>query len=54
MVETSSDGRERLSMLVFHPLRVVGTAGDAPIGPGQILIFAVQVYLNAAGKGLER
>ena len=53
VVETSSDGRERLHMMFLCHAGVVGTAGYAPIGPGQNLIFAALVYQSPAGKGLN-
>ena len=52
MVEMSSDGRERLHVLIFNLLLVVGTIGGAVRGSGQKLIFAVPVYRDPAGKGL--
>ena len=52
VVETSSDGRERLHMMFLCHVGVVGTAGYAPIGPGQNSIFAGRVYSTPAGKGL--
>ena len=52
MVEMSSDGRERLHVLVFNPLQVVGTIGGALRGSGQKLVFAVWVYTDLGGKGL--
>ena len=39
MVEMSSDGRERVHVLFFYPLRVVGTFGGALRGSGQKLIL---------------
>ena len=53
MCKTMSDGRERVHVMFVCQVRVVGTVGGAPIGPGQKLVFAVQVYLNAGGKGLK-
>ena len=38
-------------MFLYH-MGVCGTAGDAPIGVSQKLVFADQVYLILAGKGL--
>ena len=53
VVATSSDGRERLWMMFVCHVGVVGTAGYAPIGPGQELVFAGVVYNTAGGKGLN-
>ena len=53
MCKTTSDGRERVHVMFVCQVRVVGTVGGAPIGPGQKLVFAVQVYLNVARKGLR-
>ena len=41
MVEMSSDGRERVHVLVFSTLPVMGTIGGALRGSGQNSIFAV-------------
>ena len=41
MVETSSDGRERVHVMFVCQVRVVGTVGGVRIGSGQKLIFAV-------------
>ena len=54
VVETSSDGRERLHMMFLCHAGVVGTAGYAPIGPGQNSIFAGHVYMTPDRKGLNR
>ena len=40
MVETSSDGRERVYVMFVCQVRVVGTVGGDPIGSGQKLVFA--------------
>ena len=52
MVRKSSDGRERVHVMFVCQVRVVGTVGGAPIGPGQKLVFAAPVYRGVGGKGL--
>ena len=53
MYKTMSDGRERVHVMFVCQVRVVGTIGGAPIGPGQKLVFAVRVYSDVGGKGLN-
>ena len=43
MVETSSDGRERVHVMFVCQVRVVGTVGSAPISVDQELVFAVHL-----------
>ena len=43
MVETSSDGRERVHVMFVCQVRVLGTVGGVPIGSGQKLVFAVSL-----------
>ena len=49
MVEMLSDGRERLHVLFFYPLPVVGTIGGVLRGSGQNSIFATHVYMWRCG-----
>ena len=53
MVETSSDGRERVHVMFVCQVRVVGTVGGALRGSGQELVFTVPVYRDPDGKGLS-
>ena len=53
MVETSSDGRERVHVMFVCQVRVVGTAGYARIALNGELVFACLVYKTTAGKGLK-
>ena len=44
----------RVHVMFVCQVRVVGTVGGVPIGSGQKLIFADQVYLILHGKRLMR
>ena len=52
MVETSSDGRERVYVMFVCQVRVVGTVGGSQNGLYRELVFAGQVYLTLDRKGL--
>ena len=53
MVETSSDGRERVHVMFVCQVRVVGTVGGSQNGLYRELVFSVGVYSNMVGKGLK-
>lgn len=53
MVETSSDGRERVYVMFVCQVRVVGTVGGSQNGLYRELVFSVVVYHNMEGKGLQ-
>ena len=53
MVETSSDGRERVHVMFVCQVRVVGTVGGSQNGLYRELVFSVVVYNNMEGKGLK-
>ena len=50
MVETSSDGRERVYVMFVCQVRVVGTVGGSQNGLYRELVFPVGVYTNMVGK----
>ena len=52
MVETSSDGRERVYVMFVCQVRVVGTVGGSQNGLYRELVFVGQVYLTLDRKGL--
>ena len=54
MVETSSDGRERVHVMFVCQVRVVGTVSGSQNGLYLELVFAGSVYRTMVGKGLKR